>query len=81
MRPYNEGIKTGYSDADLVRAVQAERQACLNLVWLAHARHKAAEEECEEENNVEEAEMHKFEAMTLESLAREIEMRGGKAPA
>jgi hypothetical protein len=67
-----------YGDADLVRAVQAEREACVNLVWLEHARHKAAWEEAEERGDEDEAWLHKWEAETLKRLAEEIEKRGVK---
>ena len=69
-----------YNDADLVRAVQAERKACVDLVWLEHARHKAAEEEAEDRGDDEEAEQHKRDAETLKRIAEVIEKRGGKAP-
>jgi hypothetical protein len=67
-----------YSDAELVRAVQAERKACADLVWLEHARHKAAEEEAEDRGDDEEAEQHKWDAETLKRIAEEIEKRGVK---
>ena len=69
-----------YSDADLVRAVQAERKACADLVWLESARHKAAEVEAEDAGEDEEAEQHKWDAETLTRAAAGIEKRGGKAP-
>ena len=70
-----------FSESDLMRAVQAERKACAALVWAEYARHKAEEEECKERNDTEEAEMHKFEAMTLDRLAQLIEQRGPGRPA
>jgi hypothetical protein len=70
----------GYSDADIVRAVQAERKAIVSLVWLEYARHKAAAEEAEDRGDEEEAEQHEYEAEMLKRLAEEIEKRGGKAP-
>ena len=70
-----------WTESDLMRAVQAERKACAALVWAEYARHKAGEEECAERNDTDEAEMHKFEAMTLERLAQLIEQRGPGRPA
>ena len=69
-----------YSDADLVRAVQAERKACVDLVWLESARHKAAEAEAEDRGEDEEAERHKWDAEALKRVAEAIEKRGAKAP-
>ena len=65
-----------YSDADLVRAVQAERKACVDLVWLESARHKAAQSEAEDRGDDEEAEQHKRDAEMLKGVAEEIEKRG-----
>lgn len=69
-----------YNDADLVRAVQAERKACVDLVWLEHARHKAAQEKAEDRGDEEEADLHEQQAQILKRLAEVIEKRGGKAP-
>ena len=69
-----------HNDADLVRAVQAERKAIVNLILLEAERRKTAEEECLEAGDDEEADRHKWDADTLTRIAREIEKRGGKAP-
>ena len=66
-----------YNDADLVRAVQAERKACVDLVWLEHERHKTAEQEAEDRGDEEEADLHEQQAETLKRIAEEIEKRGG----
>lgn len=66
--------------AELVRAVRAERKAIVNLVLLEVERRKAAQDECLEAGDEEEAERHKQDAETLTSIAREIEKRGGRAP-
>ena len=68
-----------YSDADLVRAVQAERKNCADLVWLESARHKAAEVEAADSGEDEEAERHRWDAETLKRVAEAIEKRGVKA--
>ena len=68
-----------YSDADLVRAVQAERKACVDLVWLESARQKGAAEEAEDRGDDEEAAMHNLQTETLDRVALEIEKRGVKA--
>ena len=68
-----------YSDADLVRAVQAERKACVDLVWLEFTRHKAAEVEAADWGDDEAAAQHKWDAETLKRVAEAIEKRGVKA--
>jgi hypothetical protein len=67
-----------YNDADLVSAVLAERRACVDLVWLEHARHKAAQEKAEDWGEDEEAEQHKWDAEALKRVAEAIEKRGVK---
>ena len=69
-----------WGDAELVRAVQAERKACVRLVWLESARHKSAAEEAEDRGDDEEANLHNLQTETLDRVALEIEKRGAKAP-